>query len=71
VHLATFMLTSRRARGKKKESGRAREAEEIVEQVQIIWCHTDALCFPENLVKHPEHTSVLHCATDTFRFSII
>jgi hypothetical protein len=43
VHLTTFMLTSRRLPGEKEKRGRVREAEEIVDQMQIIWCHTDAI----------------------------
>jgi hypothetical protein len=53
VHLATFILTSRPLPGKKEERSRVREVEEIVDQLQIIWCHTDAICFPDNLVKTP------------------
>lgn len=53
MHLATFMLKSRPLRDKEEERGRAREAEEIVDQLQIIWCHTDAVCFPDNMVKIP------------------
>jgi len=45
-----FMLRSRHLRGK-EERDRAIEAEEIVDQLQIIWCHTDAICFPDNLVR--------------------
>jgi hypothetical protein len=36
VHLATFMLTSRRLRGKEEERGKARGTEEVVDQLQII-----------------------------------
>jgi len=53
VHLATFMLKSRRLPGKKGKRGRVREAEEIVDQMKISWCHTDAICFPDNLIKTP------------------
>jgi len=62
VHPDTSMLRSRRLRGKKEERDRAREAQEIFDQLQIIWCHTDAVCFPDNLVKPPEHTCVAFCS---------
>lgn len=52
MHLTTFMLTSRRLRDK-EEQGRAKEAEEIVDQLQIIWCRTNAICSPDDLVKTP------------------
>jgi len=70
MHLATFMLRSRRLRGKKEERDRARENEEIIDQLQIIWCHTDAVYFLDNLVK-PQNTPLLHFAPDTFRFCFI
>ena len=53
VHLATFMLTSRLLRSKKKERVGAIGTEEIVDQLQIIWYHTDAVSFQDNLVKTP------------------